>query len=100
MATITAGMVKDLREKTGAGMMDCKTALTETGGEMEAAIDWLRAKGLSKAAKKADRVAAQGLIGVASAAKSGLSSRSIRKPISWPETRSFSKPSARLQSSP
>src|SRR5579883_1416929 len=71
MATITAGMVKDLREKTGAGMMDCKTALTETGGEMEAAIDWLRAKGLSKAAKKADRVAAEGLIAVASAEKIG-----------------------------
>ena len=62
---ITAGMVKELREKTGAGMMDCKTALTETGGDMEAAIDWLRAKGLAKAAKKAGRVAAEGLIGVA-----------------------------------
>jgi elongation factor Ts len=71
MAAITAQMVKDLREKTGAGMMDCKTALTETGGDMEAAIDWLRAKGLSKAAKKADRVAAEGLIGVALAAKAG-----------------------------
>ena len=63
--------VKDLREKTGAGMMDCKTALSESGGDMEAAVDWLRAKGLSKAAKKADRVAADGLIGVASAAKAG-----------------------------
>jgi elongation factor Ts len=71
MAAVTAGMVKDLREKTGAGMMDCKTALSESGGDMEAAIDWLRAKGLSKAAKKADRVAAEGLIGVASAAKAG-----------------------------
>ncbi len=71
MAAITADMVKSLREKTGAGMMDCKTALSESGGEMEAAIDWLRAKGLSKAAKKADRVAAEGLIGVASAAKAG-----------------------------
>ena len=71
MAAITAGMVKELRDKTGAGMMDCKTALAETQGEMEAAIDWLRAKGLSKAAKKADRVAAEGLIGVASAAKAG-----------------------------
>jgi elongation factor Ts len=58
-------MVKDLREKTGAGMMDCKQALTETNGDMEAAIDWLRKKGLSKAAKKSDRIAAQGLIGVA-----------------------------------
>jgi elongation factor Ts len=66
MANITAGMVKDLRDKTGAGMMDCKNALNETGGDMEAAIDWLRKKGLSKAAKKAGRVAAEGLIGVAS----------------------------------
>lgn len=65
MANITAQMVKSLRESTGAGMMDCKTALTETEGDMEAAIDWLRAKGLSKAAKKADRVAAEGLVGVA-----------------------------------
>ena len=64
---ITAGMVKELREKTGAGMMDCKTALTETGGDMEAAVDWLRTKGLAKAAKKAGRVAAEGLIGVATA---------------------------------
>jgi elongation factor Ts len=64
--SITAGMVKDLREKTGAGMMDCKAALTETNGDMEAAIDWLRAKGLAKAAKKAGRVAAEGLVGVAS----------------------------------
>jgi elongation factor Ts len=62
---ITAQMVKELREKTGAGMMDCKTALTETNGDMEAAIDWLRAKGLSKAAKKAGRVAVEGLVGVA-----------------------------------
>jgi elongation factor Ts len=65
MAIITAQMVKELREKTGAGMMDCKTALTETNGDMEAAIDWLRAKGLSKAAKKAGRVAVEGLVGVA-----------------------------------
>ena len=71
MTTITAGMVKELREKTGAGMMDCKTALTATHGDLEAAIDWLRTKGLSKAAKKSDRVAAQGLIGVAAAVKSG-----------------------------
>ena len=62
--TITASMVKELREKTGAGMMDCKTALTETKGDMEAAVDWLRKKGLSKAAKKAGRIAAEGLIGV------------------------------------
>ncbi len=71
MAAITADMVKNLREKTGAGMMDCKTALSESAGDMDGAIDWLRAKGLSKAAKKADRVAAEGLIGVASAAKAG-----------------------------
>ncbi len=61
---ITAAMVKELRETTGAGMMDAKKALTETDGNMEAAIDWLRTKGLAKAAKKADRVAAEGLVGV------------------------------------
>ena len=65
MAEITAGSVKELRERTGAGMMDCKKALAETNGEMEAAIDWLRAKGLSAAAKKAGRTAAEGLVGVA-----------------------------------
>jgi elongation factor Ts len=65
MANITAGLVKELREKTGAGMMDCKAALTETNGDIEAAIDWLRKKGLAKAAKKAGRIAADGLIGVA-----------------------------------
>ncbi|HWF00596.1 MAG TPA: translation elongation factor Ts [Caulobacteraceae bacterium] len=65
MAEITAALVKELREKSGVGMMDCKRALQETGGEMEAAIDWLRAKGLSKAAKKADRVAAEGVVAVA-----------------------------------
>ena len=64
MANITAQMVKELRESTGAGMMDCKAALTETQGDMTAAQDWLRKKGLSKAAKKAGRVAAEGLIGV------------------------------------
>jgi len=63
--TITAAMVKELRDSTGAGMMDAKKALTETNGDMEAAVDWLRAKGLAKAAKKADRVAAEGLVGVA-----------------------------------
>jgi elongation factor Ts len=67
--TITATMVKDLREKTGAGMMDCKAALAETRGDMEAAVDWLRAKGLAKAAKKAGRIAAEGLIGLAADAK-------------------------------
>jgi elongation factor Ts len=65
MANVTAQMVKELRDKTGAGMMDCKAALGETNGEMEAAIDWLRKKGLAKAAKKAGRIAAEGLIGVA-----------------------------------
>lgn len=63
--TITATMVKDLREATGAGMMDAKKALTETNGDMEAAVDWLRTKGLAKAAKKAGRIAAEGLVGVA-----------------------------------
>jgi elongation factor Ts len=67
MAEITAAMVRDLREKTGAGMMDCKKALVESGGDTEAAIDWLRKKGLSAAAKKSGRVAAEGLVGVASA---------------------------------
>ena len=65
MAEITAGLVKELREKSGVGMMDCKKALQETGGDMAAAMDWLRTKGLSKAAKKADRVAAEGLVAVA-----------------------------------
>ncbi|MDP4032414.1 MAG: translation elongation factor Ts [Pseudorhodobacter sp.] len=63
--TITAAMVKELRETTGAGMMDAKKALTENNGDMQASIDWLRTKGLAKAAKKADRVAAEGLVGVA-----------------------------------
>jgi elongation factor Ts len=72
MANITASMVKDLRDKTGAGMMDCKTALNETGGDMEAAIDWLRKKGISKAAKKAGRAAAEGLVGVAVDANTGV----------------------------
>jgi len=65
MATISAAQVKDLRERTGAGMMDCKAALTETSGDIEAAVDWLRKKGLAKAAKKSGRVAADGLVGVA-----------------------------------
>ena len=65
MATIAAGLVKDLREKTGAGMMDCKNALSETDGDIEAAVDWLRKKGLAKAAKKSGRVAAEGLVGAA-----------------------------------
>jgi elongation factor Ts len=67
MAQISASLVKELRDMTGAGMMDAKKALTETDGDIEAAVDWLRKKGLSKAAKKADRVAAEGLVAVASA---------------------------------
>jgi elongation factor Ts len=67
MANISAAMVKDLREKTGAGMMDCKAALAETNGDVEAAVDWLRKKGLAKAAKKAGRVAAEGLVAAESA---------------------------------
>ena len=67
MANITAAMVKELREATSAGMMDCKNALNEVGGDIDAAIDWLRKKGLSKAAKKAGRVAAEGLVAVESA---------------------------------
>jgi elongation factor Ts len=65
MAEIPAGSVKELRERTGAGMMDCKKALAEANGEMEAAIDWLRAKGLAAAAKKAGRTASEGLVGIA-----------------------------------
>jgi elongation factor Ts len=72
MSNITASMVKELRDKTGAGMMDCKAALGESGGNLEAAVDWLRKKGLAKAAKKAGRVAAEGLIGVALAAKKAI----------------------------
>jgi elongation factor Ts len=69
---VSASMVKELRDQTGAGMMDCKAALSETGGNLEAAVDWLRKKGLSKAAKKAGRVAAEGLIGVAVTPTKGI----------------------------
>src|SRR3979409_1724710 len=72
MANITAKMVKELRESTGAGMMDCKAALTETDGDMTAAQDWLRKQGLSKAAKKAGRVAAEGLIGAVTSGTKGV----------------------------
>jgi len=72
MATISAALVKELRERTGAGMMDCKNALTETGGEIEAAVDWLRKKGLAKAAKKSGRIAAEGLVGVVVEANIGI----------------------------
>ncbi len=71
MTTISASLVKELRDKTGAGMMDCKNALTETNGDVEAAVDWLRKKGLSKAAKKAGRIAADGLIGIIAKGKEG-----------------------------
>src|SRR3984885_12492287 len=72
MANVTAQMVKELRDKTGAGMMDCKAALGETNADMEAAVDWLRKKGLSKAAQKAGRIAAEGLIGVAVGGTKGV----------------------------
>ena len=84
MATITAGLVKDLREKTGAGMMDCKNALNETDGDIEAAIDWLRKKGLAKAAKKSGRVAADGLVGVAVEDNIGVVVEVNPKPTSSP----------------
>ena len=71
MAEITANLVKTLREQTGAGMMDCKKALTETDGDLEGAVDWLRKKGLSQAAKKSGRTAAEGLVGVVSAKNRG-----------------------------
>ncbi|HKS88662.1 MAG TPA: translation elongation factor Ts [Stellaceae bacterium] len=71
MAEITAGLVKELRDKTGAGMMDCKRALAETGGDIEGAVDWLRTKGLATAAKKAGRVAADGLVGAATRGRAG-----------------------------
>jgi elongation factor Ts len=71
MTTITAADVKKLRDMTGAGMMDCKTALTETNGDIEAAVDWLRKKGLSKAAKKSGRIAADGLIGIVAKGREG-----------------------------
>jgi elongation factor Ts len=72
MTNVSASMVKELRDQTGAGMMDCKAALSESGGNLDAAVDWLRKKGLSKAAKKAGRVAAEGLIGVAVTPTKGI----------------------------
>src|SRR5207249_11859490 len=71
MAEVSAALVKELREKTGAGMMDCKRALAETAGNLEDAVDWLRKKGLSAAAKKAGRVAAEGLVAVAASGARG-----------------------------
>ena len=72
MANVSAAMVKELRDQTGAGMMDCKAALSETGGNLDAAVDWLRKKGLSKAAKKAGRTAAEGLVGIAVKGAKGI----------------------------
>jgi elongation factor Ts len=85
--SITASLVKQLRDMTGAGMMDCKKALTETDGNMEAAVDWLRKKGIAKADKKSGRTAAEGLIGVASDDNSALLwSKSTPRPTSLPAT--------------
>ena len=70
--SVTAALVKELREKSGAGMMDCKKALGENGGDIDAAIDWLRTKGLATAAKKSGRVAAEGLVAIAVAGTKGL----------------------------
>jgi elongation factor Ts len=77
MTNVSAVMVKELRDQTGAGMMDCKAALSETGGNLDAAVDWLRKKGLSKAAKKAGRMAAEGLVGVAVKGAKGMSAKGI-----------------------
>ncbi len=71
MAEVTAALVKELRDKTGAGMMDCKRALGDTGGDIEGAVDWLRKKGLAAAAKKSGRVAAEGLVGVTTRGRAG-----------------------------
>ena len=86
MAEITATLVKELRDKTGAGMMDCKRALSETAGDVEGAVDWLRKKGLAAAAKKAGRVAAEGLVGVSVRGTAAPLSRSMPRPISSPAT--------------
>ena len=75
MAEVTAALVKELRDKTGAGMMDCKRALGDSGGDIEAAVDWLRKKGLAAAAKKSGRVAAEGLVGVATRGLAGAVGR-------------------------
>ncbi|MFN3636682.1 MAG: hypothetical protein ACK4UZ_13220, partial [Rhizobium rhizophilum] len=80
MAEITAALVKELREKSGAGMMDCKKALIENDGDVEAAIDWLRAKGIAKADKKSGRTAAEGLIGINGA---GTSAYQVRATVFW-----------------
>ena len=99
MAEITASLVKDLRERTGAGMMDCKKALNETAGDIEAAIDWLRKKGLAAAAKKSGRVTAEGLVG---AAVNGTKGAVVwkRRAYSPVRLRIRSRSSASLQSGP
>ena len=92
MATITAGLIKELRDKTGAGMMDCKAALQENDGDIEASIDWLRTKGIAKADKKASRIAAEGLVGVISTgASAAIWLKSILKPILSPAMMIFRK---------
>jgi hypothetical protein len=94
--SISAALVKQLRDMTGAGMMDCKKALTETDGDMEAAVDWLRAKGIAKADKKSGRTAAEGLIAVASTMAACASwSKSTPRPISSPATTQFQSICAR-----
>ena len=84
MAEITAALVKELRERTGAGMMDCKKALSATDGDLEKAIDFLREKGLAAAAKKAGRVAAEGLVEAYSASSAATSSASAASSICIP----------------
>jgi elongation factor Ts len=98
MAEITAAAVKDLRERSGAGMMDCKKALTENGGDMEAAVDWLRAKGLATAAKKSSRTAAEGLVGVAVVRQEGRCRRGEPRRTSSPRTSSSRTSSAPCRS--
>src|SRR5260370_18160327 len=80
MVEVTAALVKQLRDKTGAGMMDCKRALGDTGGDLEAAVDWLRKKGLAAAAKKSGRVAAEGLVGGATRGRAGAPGEAHSEP--------------------
>lgn len=98
MAEITAALVKELREKTGVGMMDCKKALAENNGDLEASVDWLRAKGLSKAAKKADRAAAEGIVAIAMAVNEGAVVELNSKPTSWHATPTSKKRRVRSRS--
>lgn len=89
MTNITAAMVKELRETTSAGMLDCKKALTETDGDMEKAVDWLRKKGLASAAKKASRIAAEGLVAVAVEGNKGAVVEVNSETDLSPKTKSF-----------